>query len=121
MKQRIATVVAGALAAAAFGAAAQQPAAPAAAPPPPAFAAANLTEKGVRSMASSCAMCHGTFGKPVAGSTVAGLAGRPAAEISAAMNQFKAGTKPATIMHQIAKGYGDAEIAALADYFSKQR
>jgi cytochrome c553 len=52
---------------------------------------------------------------------VAGLAGRPAAEITASMNQFKAGTKPATIMHQIAKGYGEAEIAALADYFSKQR
>jgi sulfide dehydrogenase cytochrome subunit len=121
MNHRTATVFAALLAAASGAATAQQPAAPAAAPPPPAFAAPNLTEKGVRSMASACAMCHGTVGKPVAGSTVAGLAGRPAAEISAAMNQFKAGTKPATIMHQIAKGYGDAEIAALADYFSKQR
>jgi cytochrome c553 len=27
------------------------------------------------------------------------------------MNDFKAGKRPATIMHQIAKGYGDAEIA----------
>ena len=31
-----------------------------------------------------------------------------------------AGERPATLMHQIAKGYGDDEIAALADYFSKQ-
>jgi len=116
MKQRFAAVVAAALGAAGLGAVAQQPA-----PPPPAFAAANLTEGGVRSMASACAMCHGTAGKPVAGSPMATIAGKPAAEIVQSMNQFKAGTKPATIMHQIAKGYGDAEIAALADYFSKQR
>ncbi len=116
MKMSIATVLAAALAAGAFPAAGQQPA-----PPAPAFAAPNLTGPGVRSMASACAMCHGTNGKGVAGSPVASLAGKPAAEITAAMGQFKAGTKPATIMHQIAKGYGDAEIAAMADYFSKQR
>ena len=37
------------------------------------------------------------------------------------MTQFKEGKKPATLMHQLAKGYTDAELAALADYFSKQR
>lgn len=91
-------------------------------PPPPApnFAAPDLSAKGVRSLAAACAMCHGTNGRPAAGSTVAGLAGRPGAEIVQAMAQFKAGTKPATIMHQVAKGYSDAEVAALADYFSKQ-
>jgi sulfide dehydrogenase cytochrome subunit len=94
---------------------AQQPA-----PPAPSFAAPDLSAKGVRSMAAACAMCHGTNGKPAAGSTVAGLAGRPSAEIVQGMAQFKAGTKPATIMHQISRGYSDAEIAALADYFSKQ-
>ncbi|QJR10290.1 hypothetical protein DSM104443_01344 [Usitatibacter rugosus] len=116
MKRLLATVL---LAAMAGGAQAQQPAP--AAPPPPAFAAANLSESGVRSMAGSCAMCHGTAGKAVEGSTVAPLAGRPAAELVGLMNDFKAGKRPATIMHQIAKGYGDAEVAALADYFSKQR
>ena len=124
MKQRIATVIAAFLAAAgAATASAQQPAPPAAAPspPPPAFAAPNLTESGVRSIAAQCAMCHGPNGKPSEGSSVPGLAGRPAAELVGIMNQFKAGTRPATIMHQIAKGYGDAETAATADYFSKQR
>ena len=73
-------------------------------------------------MAAACAMCHGTNGKPAAGSTVAGLAGRPAAEIVAGDERSsRPARRPATIMHQIAKGYGDAEIAALADYFSKQR
>jgi sulfide dehydrogenase cytochrome subunit len=110
------SVLAGlALALAGAGVSAQQPA-----PPPPAFAPSNLTPKGVQSMAGACAMCHGTNGKPAANSTVAGLAGRPRDEIVQAMAQFKAGSKPATIMHQIARGYSEAEVAALADYFSTQ-
>ena len=99
------------------GAAAQ---AQAPAPPPPNFAPANTSPKGVQSMAAACSMCHGTGGRPVANSPVAALAGRPRDEIVQSMAQFKAGTKPATIMHQIAKGYSDAEIAALADHFSAQ-
>jgi sulfide dehydrogenase cytochrome subunit len=96
-------------------AAAQQPA-----PPPPNFAPPNLSPKGVQSMAAACSMCHGTRGKPVANSPVAGLAGRPRDELVQSMAQFKAGTRPATIMHQVARGYSDAEVAALADYFSTQ-
>jgi cytochrome c553 len=119
MKRFLAVACLAALAGGAASAQAQQPAP--AAPPPPAFAAANLSESGVRSMASACAMCHGPAGKPVPGSTVASLAGRPAAELVGLMNDFKAGKRPATIMHQVAKGYADAEIAALAEYFSKQR
>jgi sulfide dehydrogenase cytochrome subunit len=95
---------------------AQQPPAP----PPPAFAASNLTPNGVRGMAANCAACHGTNGKAQPGSTVPGLAGRPAAELVAAMQEFKDGKRQATIMHQLAKGYGTEEIAALSDYFSKQ-
>ncbi len=98
------------LGAAAF---AQQPAAPS-------FADSNLSEKGVRALAANCAACHGTNGRPAAGSTVAGLAGKPKGELQTAMMQFKEGKKPATVMHQLAKGYSDAEIAAMADYFSKQ-
>ena len=94
---------------------AQQP------PPHPAFAPPNLTETGVRSMASACAMCHGTGGRAMPGSPVASLAGKPREEIVQAMTQFREGQRPATIMHQISKGYTDAEIGALADYFSKQR
>ena len=105
-----------AAAAGACAALAQQPA-----PTPPSFAPANVTQRGVTSMAANCAACHGTQGRAVAGSPVAALAGRPAAEIVQSMQQFKAGTRPATIMHQIAKGYGDDEIAALAEYFARQQ
>ena len=119
MKRLLAVACLAALAGGAASAQAQQPAP--GAPPPAAFAAANLSESGVRSLASACAMCHGPAGKPVPGSTVAALAGRPSSELAGLMNDFKAGKRPATIMQQIAKGYGDAEIAALAEYFSKQR
>ena len=87
--------------------------------PSPAFAAPNLTEKGVRSMAASCAACHGTNGRAAPGSTVAGLAGRSRDDLVQVMGQFKAGQRPATVMHQIAKGYTEAEITAMADYFSR--
>ena len=87
--------------------------------PAPAFAAPNLTDKGVRSMAASCAACHGTNGRAAPGSTVAGLAGRSRDDLVQVMGQFKAGQRPATVMHQIAKGYTEAEIAAMADYFSR--
>lgn len=91
------------------------------APPPPAFtfAPSNLTEKGVRSMAANCAACHGTEGRAVPGASVPGLAGRARDDIYGALTQFKEGKRAATLMHQIAKGYTDAEIAAMADYFSR--
>jgi len=115
MKTRVPRILAGVLAATGAAlAAAQQPA-----PPAPNFAPSNTSAKGVHSMAATCSMCHGTQGRVAPGSNVAALAGRPRDEIVQSMAQFKAGQKPATIMHQIAKGYSDAEVAALADYFSK--
>jgi cytochrome subunit of sulfide dehydrogenase len=98
------------------GAQAQQPAAP-----PPSFASSNLTPNGVRDMAANCAACHGTDGRAAQGSSVAGLAGRPAEDIAATMKAFRDGKREATVMHQIAKGFSDAEIAALAAYFSQSR
>ena len=104
------------LAAIAFAGAAlaQQPVAPA-------FAAPNVTPQGVASMASGCAMCHGPGGFPVPGSNVAPLAGRPAIAIVDAMKAFRDGRREATVMHQIAKGFSDAEIAAMAAYFAAQK
>ena len=89
-------------------------------PAPPVFAPSNLSPAGVRSLAANCAACHGTNGQPAKGSTLAGLAGKPRNELLMAMTQFKEGKKPATLMHQLGKGYTDAELEALADYFSKQ-
>ena len=115
MMKALAALAAAALCAVPPSSVAQQAPAPA-----PSFAPANLTSGGVRGLAANCAACHGTQGKPAAGSTLAGLAGRPKEEIVQVMGQFKSGQRPATVMHQIAKGYGDDEIAAIAEYFSRQ-
>ena len=109
-------LAAGAFALAAACAGAQQ-----AAPPAPQFAEPNLTERGARDMAAACGACHGTAGRPKAGSPVGILAGRGREEIVQSMAQFKSGARPATVMHQIAKGYSDAEIAANAAHFAGQR
>jgi cytochrome subunit of sulfide dehydrogenase len=98
---------------------AQAPA-PTPAPPAPAFAAPNLSPSGVRSLAANCAACHGTNGNSVGGA-VAGLAGLDKDYFVNQMKLFKEGKREATLMHQIAKGYSDAEISALAGYFSTQK
>ena len=36
------------------------------------------------------------------------------------MKHFREGKRPATIMHQIAKGYDDRETDLLAEYFARQ-
>ncbi len=90
------------------------------APPAPTFAASNLTPNGVRSMAATCAACHGTNGVSVGGA-LAGLAGLNKDYFVLQMKNFKEGKRDATLMHQISKGYNDAEINALADYFAAQK
>ncbi|MEG0922478.1 MAG: c-type cytochrome [Comamonas sp.] len=71
--------------------------------------------------AANCAACHGTDGRAVQGSTVPGLAGVPAATMVEQLQAFKNGKRPATVMHQIAKGLSDAQIKAMADYFAAQK
>jgi cytochrome c553 len=47
------------------------------------------------------------------------LAGQPKATIVEAMRAFRDGKRPATIMHQLSRGYSDAQIDAIADHLSK--
>ena len=68
-------------------------------------------------LAAACALCHGSAGRP-ATAAVGTLAGMPKGEFVARMNAFRDGTRPATVMHQIAKGYGEQEIAQLAAWFA---
>ncbi len=42
-----------------------------------------------------------------------------AADLAEQMKAFKAGTRPGTVMPQLAKGYSDAQIAQLAAYFAQ--
>ena len=71
-----------------------------------------------RNLAATCANCHGTDGR--ATGDMKSLAGLPAPALIAMMNEFKAGNLPATIMHQISKGYTDEQIRLIATYFAAQ-
>jgi cytochrome subunit of sulfide dehydrogenase len=75
----------------------------------------------ISQLASSCTNCHGTNGAVVAGSPVVGLAGYDEKAMIAAMKAFKEGTRSATIMHQISKGYTDEQIAQMAAFFAAQK
>lgn len=68
---------------------------------------------------ANCFNCHGTEGR--ISSAIPAIAGRDRDFLEQALKAYKAGTKQATIMHQLAKGYTDEEIAILADYFSRQK
>jgi cytochrome subunit of sulfide dehydrogenase len=83
--------------------------------------AQNAQLNNLRSLAATCANCHGTNGKAFEGSAVVSLAGMPKDYIVLQMKAFKDGTRPATIMHQLAKGYTDAQIDQIAGYFAAQK
>lgn len=74
-----------------------------------------------RSLAATCANCHGTDGKAVQGSSLPSIAGMEKSYLSAQLKAFKSGDRPATVMHQISKGFNDAQIDTLAGYFAAQK
>ena len=74
-----------------------------------------------RNLASTCAICHGSGGRPQPNAPLAPLAGMPRDYIAGQMRAFRDGGRPATVMHQIAKGYTDAQIDALAGWFAAQK
>jgi cytochrome c553 len=81
---------------------------------------AHAQDSAARNMASGCAICHGTDGRAVTKDVVP-LAGLPAQHIASQMRAFRDGQRPATVMHQIAKGYTDQQIDALAAWFAAQK
>ncbi len=72
-----------------------------------------------RTLAATCANCHGTDGHSVGGTE--SLAGVPRDTLLRKLDAFSRGEKPATIMHQIAKGYTPEQLTLIADHFAAQR
>ena len=73
----------------------------------------------VRSWAAACSNCHGTGGVALPG--MESLAGASKADLLRKLMDFKSGSRPATIMHQIAKGYSDEQLEQIAGYFAAQK
>jgi sulfide dehydrogenase cytochrome subunit len=69
--------------------------------------------------ASSCSGCHAA--SAAVQTPVPRLVGRPAVEIVTAMQAFRVGQRPATVMNRIAKGFSEPEIAAIAAWYAAQK
>jgi cytochrome subunit of sulfide dehydrogenase len=66
--------------------------------------------------AASCLGCHPAA---AADGPVAALAKLPARQIVAALQAYRSGTRPATVMDRIAKGFSDEEIDAIAQWYAR--
>lgn len=75
----------------------------------------------MRSLAATCAHCHGTDGQAVAGEAMVRLAGQPRENLLTQLMAFRTGDRKATIMHQITRGYSEQQLEALAAYFASQK
>ena len=69
--------------------------------------------------ATSCSGCHSTSTKVE--TLVPPLRGRDAAEIISAMQGFRSGERPSTVMGRIAKGFSAGEIQAIAVWLAAQQ
>lgn len=72
-----------------------------------------------RNLAATCANCHGTTGQSAA--PMPTLAGLSKDNIVRALREFREGKRPATVMHQLAKGYTDEQIDLIAGWFAAQK
>jgi cytochrome c553 len=84
-----------------------------------AAAGAQAQVNQIKVWAAACANCHGTDGRAQPG--MESLAGKDKDELLQKLMDFKTGRKPATIMHQLSKGYTDEQLAQLAAYFATQK
>jgi cytochrome c553 len=84
---------------------------------PPLAAQGAVPDPG-RSIAATCANCHGTGG--ASAGVIPSLVGRTRQDLIARMREFKSGTRTGTVMPQLAKGYSDEQIELAAGWFAAQ-
>jgi cytochrome subunit of sulfide dehydrogenase len=69
--------------------------------------------------ALACSGCHPPA--RTADATVAPLTGRNPTDIVAAMQAFKSGQRPSTVMDRIARGFSEDEVKAIATWYGAQK
>ncbi len=75
----------------------------------------------LRTLAATCANCHGTDGRSAEGASTPTLAGQSQAALVTKLKAFKTGSRPGTIMPQLARGLSEMQIGQLASYFAAQK
>ncbi|MBY0440450.1 MAG: c-type cytochrome [Burkholderiales bacterium] len=69
-----------------------------------------------RHVSFTCTNCHGTNGMSVGG--MPSLAGQDRGYLARQMRDFRDGKRPATVMHQLARGLTDEQIDAVSAHFA---
>lgn len=70
-------------------------------------------------LSASCEGCHGTYGRSPG--AIPSIAGKSAEYLRDALEKFRSGEKPATVMNRHVNGYTEEEIRLISEYFSEQK
>ena len=81
----------------------------------PLVGAEELSQGGM--LSASCAGCHGTDGRSPG--AIPDISGKSAEFIRTALEDFRSGKRPSTVMGRHAKGYTDEEMRLIAEHFEK--
>ncbi|MBT8614495.1 hypothetical protein G6652_07195 [Polynucleobacter paneuropaeus] len=73
-----------------------------------------------QSLAATCANCHGTNGKDLPNQSIPLISQLSSEELLAQLLAYKSGTRPGTLMPQLAKGYTDAQLESIANQLGKK-
>lgn len=71
-----------------------------------------------RALAATCTGCHGPQGKSAG--EIPSLSGRSKAELLQLLRDYRDGGRTGTVMPQHAKGYDDAQLDRIANWFAAQ-
>ena len=82
----------------------------------PGLVAAETASSRGAALASTCVTCHGPEGRSQG--AIPSLNTLSSADIITALQAFRAETRPGTVMHRLAKGLDEADVAAVATYFA---
>ncbi|MDP2408260.1 MAG: cytochrome c class I [Hydrogenophaga sp.] len=91
--------------------------APVAAVPSAPSPSSNLAPVLASTMAHSCAACHGTNGD-LGDEYFMPLAGMPVQQFVRTMTDFREGKRAATLMGHVARGFTDADLQAMGEFFA---
>lgn len=71
----------------------------------------------VNVMADACSGCHGTDGQSLG--AMPAFNTKSIDELKKTMRDYRSGAREATVMDRIAKGYSEAQLDAIIDYYKK--
>ena len=86
----------------------------------PSFAQTSASNINNRSLAATCANCHGTNAVTVPNSGMPDIGQLDSAEMLRKLMAYKSGAQQGTIMPQLAKGYTDEQLTTIASVLGKK-